>query len=232
MTPRMSGMARRSAEAGRILTVSRSWVAEAGQFARAGVLLAARAWLGQAIFVHQLMTMMHDRGFDNAPPVAATLLHDVAPLLLLTGLLTRPVALLLALGVGLQNAGAMLTEPRLILLAWLAIGGAGPLSLDFLLRRGLARVPLRAVTLGNRFYGWCDAVGGVALPLVTRLAVACIIAAGTGYAAWPVPGTGALVTLPWWLLLPCWALVLGVATRPAAVFLAAAAPAVFPDAPP
>jgi NADH dehydrogenase FAD-containing subunit/uncharacterized membrane protein YphA (DoxX/SURF4 family) len=232
MTPKMSWLARRSAEAGKILTVSRSRVEEVGRAGRAGLLLAARAWLGQAIFVHQLMTMMHQRGFDKAPPVAVSLLHDVAPLLLLTGLLTRPVALLLASGVGLQSAGTMLTGPRLILLVWLAVGGAGPLSLDFLLRRGLARVPLRAVTLGNRLYAWCSAIGGVALPLATRLTVASIIAAGSGFAAWPVPGTGTLLTLPWWLLLPCWTLVLGVATRPSAVLLAVAAPAVFPNAPP
>jgi NADH dehydrogenase FAD-containing subunit len=231
MTPKLYGMDRRFAEARAILSVDRSWLTEGGKAARAGLLLAARVWLGQAIFIHQLMTMMHDGGFDKAPPIAATLLPDVAPLLLLTGLLTRPVALLLALGIGLQNVDPMPTEARLILLIWLAVGGAGPLSLDFMLRRGLAHVPVGVVTFGNRFYRWCDAVSSIALPLVTRLAVAALIAAGDGSAIWPVPGTGALLPLPWWLLLPCWALVLGAATRPTAILLAAAAPAVFPDAP-
>jgi NADH dehydrogenase/putative oxidoreductase len=41
---------------------------------------------------------------------------------------------------------------------------------------------------------------------------------------WPVPFTGELVTAPWWLLLPCWALLLGVATRPVALILCAVAP--------
>jgi NADH dehydrogenase FAD-containing subunit len=231
MTPTMSKRAdRRFARVFEILTLSPSCAGWVSRAARAGLLLAVRAWLGQAIFIHQLMTMMHARGFDTAPPVAASLVRAVAPLLLLTGLLTRPVALLLALGVGLEHAGVVLTGPRLVLLAWLAVGGAGPLSLDFLLRRGLAQVPIRAVRAGNRFYAWCDAVAAVALPLATRLIVATMIAAGSGIAAWAVPGTGALVTAPWWLLLLCWALVLGAATRPVALLLCAAAPAVFPDA--
>ena len=159
MTPDVSKRpAGRSARVFEILTISPHWAGWMSRAARAGLLLAARAWLGQAIFIHQLMTMMHTSGYDQAPPVAASLIRDVAPLLLLTGLLTRPVALLLALGVGLEHAGVVLTGPRLILLAWLAVGGAGPVSLDFLLRRGLAQVPIRAVRAGNRFYAWCDAV--------------------------------------------------------------------------
>jgi NADH dehydrogenase FAD-containing subunit len=231
MTPNVSRLpAGRSARVFEILTISPNFAGWVSRAARAALLLAARAWLGQAIFIHQVMTMMHASGFDKAPPVAASLIRDVAPLLLLMGLLTRPVALLLALGVGLEHAGAVLTGPRLILLAWLAMGGAGPLSLDFLLRRGLAHVPIRAVRAGNCFYAGCDAVAGVALPLATRLIVATMIGAGSGIAAWVVPGTGALVTAPWWLLLLCWALALGAAAKPVALLLCAAAPAVFPDA--
>jgi NADH dehydrogenase FAD-containing subunit len=210
------------------LTALHHVTAEASPAIRAVLLLAARAWLGQAIFIHQIMAMMHGRGADQPPGVTATMIWDVTPILLVTGLLTRPTALLLALGIGLQNAGAMLTGPHEILLAWLILGGAGPLSFDFWLRRGLTRVPLRMVTDGNRFYGWCDAVGAVALPLATRLAMGLMIAAGIGSAVWPVPGTGALVTAPWWLLLLCWALLLGAGTRISALLLAAIAPTIFP----
>jgi NADH dehydrogenase/putative oxidoreductase len=59
-----------------------------------------------------------------------------------------------------------------------------------------------------------------------------VIADGNGFAAWAVPGTGALVTAPWWMLLCCWALVLGVATRPAALLLCVLVLAVFPGAMP
>ncbi|WP_428394246.1 NAD(P)/FAD-dependent oxidoreductase [Lichenicoccus sp.] len=224
----MSGtLARRAAEVFETWAVSPSWAGVIGRAAQAALLLVARVWLSQAIFVHQLMTMMHARGFAETPPVGVTMVQGVAPLLLATGLLTRPVALLLALGVGLDDAGAMLTKPRLLLLAWLAVGGSGPLSLDFLLGRGLARVPVWAVRTGNRFYNRLDALAGVALPLVTRLGVAFVIAAGSGFAIWAVPGTGALVTAPWWLLLPCWALIFGAVTRISALLLCGLAPAVF-----
>jgi NADH dehydrogenase/putative oxidoreductase len=210
-------------------TTGRRWARPAGSVAQTVLLLAARVWLSQVIFIHQLMAMMHAGGFAEVPSAGATLLRGVAPMLLVTGLLTRPVALLLAFGIG-SDVGAMLTGPELVLLAWLAIGGAGPFSLDFLLRRGLARVPIWAVRAGNRFYAACDAAGRVALPFITRLGLASVIAGGTGFAAWSVPGTGAPVTAPWWVLLPCWALALGFATGPAALLLCVLAPTVFPGA--
>jgi NADH:ubiquinone reductase (H+-translocating) len=183
-----------------------------------------KAELSQVIFVHQIMMMMHAGGFAEAPAVGATLIQSVAPLLLATGLATRPVALLLAFGVGQDLSGAHLAGPQAILLIWLLIGGAGPLSLDFLLRGGLARVPVRAVRVASRLYARSDALGDFALPLGTRLYLAIAIAGGTGFAEWPVPFTGELVTAPWWLLLLCWALLFGVATRPVAVLLCALAP--------
>ena len=98
------------------------------------------------------MMMMRAEGFAEAPSVGATLIRSVAPLLLATGLATRPVALLLVLGVGQGLSGAHLAGPQAILLIWLLIGGAGPLSLDFLLRGGLARVPVWAVRAISRLY--------------------------------------------------------------------------------
>ena len=77
--------------------VGRSAAVAAG-VAQAALLLAARIWLSQAIFVHQIMMMMRAEGFSEAPPVADTLIHSLAPLLLATGLATRPVGLLLLLG--------------------------------------------------------------------------------------------------------------------------------------
>ena len=199
-------------------------VAIAGNIVHAFLLLAARVWLSQAIFVHQIMMMMRAEGFAEAPSAGATLIRSVAPLLLATGLATRPVALLLVLGVGQSLAGPHLAGPQAILLIWLLIGGAGPLSLDFLLRGGLARVPVWAVRAISRLYAWSDAFGDFALPFGTRLYLALAIAGGTGFAMWPVPLTGELVTAPWSMLLLCWALLLGLATRPVALLLCALAP--------
>jgi NADH dehydrogenase FAD-containing subunit len=196
----------------------------AGNFAHAFLLLAARIWLSQAIFVHQIMMMMHAEGVAEAPSTGATLIRSITPLLLATGLVTRPVALLLVLGVGQSLAGTHLAGPQAVLLIWLLIGGAGPLSLDFLLRGGLARVPVWAVRTISRLYAWSDALGDFVLPVGTRLYLALVIAGGTGFAMWPVPLTRELVTAPWSILLLCWALLLGVATRPVAVLLCALAP--------
>ena len=170
------------------------------------------------------MMMMRAEGFAEAPSAGATLIRSIAPLLLATGLVTRPVALLLVLGVGQSLAGTHLAGPQAILLIWLLIGGAGPLSLDFLLRGGLARVPVWAVRAISRLYAWSDALGDFVLPVGTRLYLALAIAGGTGFAMWPVPLTGELVTAPWSMLLLCWALLLGLATRPVAVLLCALAP--------
>jgi NADH dehydrogenase FAD-containing subunit len=199
-------------------------VAIAGNFAHAFLLLAARIWLSQAIFVHQIMMMMRAEGFAEAPSAGATLIRSIAPLLLATGLVTRPVALLVVLGVGQSLAGTHLAGPQAVLLIWLLIGGAGPLSFDFLLRGGLARVPVWAVRAISRLYAWSDALGDFVLPVGTRLYLALAIAGGTGFAMWPVPLTSELVTAPWSMLLLCWALLLGVATRPVAVLLCALAP--------
>ena len=199
-------------------------VAIAASILRAILLLAARIWLSEALFVHQIMMMMRSEGFAETPSVGATLLQSVAPLLLATGLATRPIALLLVLGVGQGLSGAHLAGPQIILLLWLVIGGAGPLSLDFLFRSGLARVPVWAVRATSRLYAWIDALGAIILPLGTRLYLGFAIASGTGLALWGLPFTADLVTAPWWLLLVCWALLFGVATRPSAVLLCALAP--------
>ena len=214
----------------RVSAVFEDWVAIgrnvaiAGNFAHAFLLLAARIWLSQAIFVHQIMMMMRAGGFAEAPSAGATLIRSIAPLLLATGLVTRPVALLLVLGVGQSLAGTHLAGPQAVLLIWLLIGGAGPLSFDFLLRGGLARVPVWAVRAISRLYAWSDALGDFVLPVGTRLYLTLAIAGGTGFATWPVPLTGELVTAPWSMLLLSWALLLGLATRPVALLLCGLAP--------
>ena len=211
--------------------VCRRWAWHAASILQAVVLLAVRIWLSQAIFVHQLMAMIHAEGATGMPSAGETLLRSVAPMLLIIGLLTRPIVVLLALGIGLDS-GVRLTWVDLLLLAWLAGGGAGRISLDYLLRRGLSTVPIAAIRAGNRLYAKCDAVARVALPFVTRLGVAFVVADGSGVAAWAVPSTGTEVTAPWWVLMVCWALVLGIATRVAALVLCVLTLAAFSGAMP
>ena len=200
------------------------WTVFTGGVVRSGLLLVARIWLSQAIFVHQIMAMMRPTGFSEAPSGGSTLIQSVAPLLLASGLATRPVAFLLLLGVGRDVSEAHLAGLQAVLLVWLLIGGAGPLSLDFLLRAGLARVPVWAVRSISRLYAASDALGELVLPLGTRVTLAIAIAAGIGFAMWPVPFTGELVTAPWWTLLLCWALLFGLGTRPVALILCVIAP--------
>jgi NADH dehydrogenase FAD-containing subunit len=202
----------------------RRWVCVPGQVAQAGLLLAARIWLSQVIFVHQLMMMMHAEAFAGAPPMGATMIRSVAPLLLAMGLFTRPLAVILTLGIGLKGAGSHLTTLQTILLIWLVAGGPGPLSVDFLLRSGLTRVPILTVRAFSRLYAWSDQFAATALPFGTRLYFALAIAEGTGAAIWPSPVTGALLTGPWWTLLFCWVLLFGVATRPVALLLCGLTP--------
>src|ERR1700761_5455847 len=52
--------------------------AVAAGIAQAILLLAARIWLSQAIFVHQMMIMMRAEGFSVAAPVGATLIQSIA----------------------------------------------------------------------------------------------------------------------------------------------------------
>jgi hypothetical protein len=136
------------------------------------------------------------------------------------------VALLLILSVGQSLSGVHIAGLQSVLLIWLLIGGAGSLSLDFLLRGGLARVPVWALRAARRLYAWGDALGDFALPLGTGLYLAVAIAGGTGFAAWSVPLTGELVTASLWSLLLCWALLLGLATRSVALLVCALTPAI------
>jgi uncharacterized membrane protein YphA (DoxX/SURF4 family) len=145
------------------------------------LLLLARIWFGQVVFVHQIMTMAegpHGGLFSGALRVPSGLdaaLHSVVPLLLTIGLLTRPVALVLlvetiadshgALAVGAQGA-------KLALLAWLVVSGAGGVSLDNLLGRGLSWIPFRPIRLTRGLYVWLERYLGPLLQFVIRVGLA------------------------------------------------------------
>ena len=111
-------------------------LAGAGQLAYPVVLVAARLWLGQATFVHGLMAMMQAQGLSHLPSAPETALEGALPVLLAVGLLTRPAALMLLLGVGNAGFEQVLADPRGLLFIWLIAQGAGPLSFDFCCGQG------------------------------------------------------------------------------------------------
>ena len=85
------------------------------------LLLSTRIWLSQVVFVHRIMMMMAAGGGHVAPFALDAAIQGVGPLLLASGLLTRPVALALLVGTDWSpsgsNAGSPL--PKAALLAWL-----------------------------------------------------------------------------------------------------------------
>ena len=125
-----------------------SWVAVArrvvitGGILHAILLLTARISLGQAIFVHQIMMMMRAQGFAVAPSAGATLIRGVGRAAC-GGLATRPVALFSSLASARILPGHT-GRPPSDSLDLVAGGRRGSLAFDFLLRGGLARVPVWA----------------------------------------------------------------------------------------
>jgi NADH dehydrogenase FAD-containing subunit/uncharacterized membrane protein YphA (DoxX/SURF4 family) len=195
------------------------WLRSTGRLVHAGVLLAARIWLAQGAFVHGLMAMMQAEGFSRLPPALDTMLQGVLPVLLVVGLLTRPVALVFLLGFGQPGMEQDLTGLRGLLLLWLVAQGAGPLSVDSLLRIGLRRVPFSLMRALARLYRGIERLTNDGLPLATRLYLAVFLATGSGTALWRQPITGDLLTAPLWLILLGWCLILGLLTRPIAMAL-------------
>jgi NADH dehydrogenase FAD-containing subunit len=205
------------------------WMRILGTVAQAVLLLVARIWLSQTIFVHGLMMMMSAEGVIRTPPTWPTLMQGVDPLLLAAGFATRPVALFVLLGIGVEGAGSGLSWPHVILLIWLVARGAGSLSVDFPIRYGLGHVPILAVRVVSQLYARIDRLSDVILPLWTRLYLALAIAGGSGVAIWPQPISGELITAPWGIILLAWMLIAGVATRLTALILCSLAPLMVPS---
>jgi NADH:ubiquinone reductase (H+-translocating) len=203
------------------------------------LLLLARIWFGQVVLVHQIMTMAenhHGSLFPaglRVPSGLEAALHSVVPLLLTVGLLTRPVALVLivetiagshgALAVGAQGA-------KLALLAWLAVSGAGAVSLDNLLGRGVSWIPFRPIRLTHGFYIWLERSLDSPLRFLIRAGLAAsLVNLVLPVGSWLQNGMFGASTTP--LVHPGWlaaalalALVLGCATRFAALFIAVMVP--------
>ncbi|EEA04514.1 NADH dehydrogenase (ubiquinone) [Burkholderia sp. H160] len=199
------------------------------------LLLLARIWFGQVVFVHQIMTMAEGfhggllAGGLRVPSGLDAALHSVVPLLLTVGLLTRPVAFALfvetiagshgALAAGAQGA-------KLALIAWLVVSGAGAFSLDNILGRGLSWIPFRPIRLTHGLYIWLERNLDSLLRLVIRAGLAAsLVNFVLPVGSWSQTGmfgtaVTSLVEPVWCALALALALVLGCATRFAALFIA------------
>jgi len=198
------------------------------------LLLIARVWFGQVVFVHRIMAMAESAhsgsvsGVLHAPSGVEALLHVIAPLLLSVGFLTRPIALLFfvqtGLGVSAMSSGAI--GVKIALLGWLVVSGPGVLSVDHLLKRGLLFFPSRLLQLGGRIYDAIERNGTHVALLAIRIALAVSI---TDYVSPALSHTGlmmfgvaasSLIHPAWLAIVIAVGLALGVGTRFGALIFA------------
>jgi NADH dehydrogenase FAD-containing subunit len=200
------------------------------------LMLGSRLWLGQIILVRQAMAMMLSA--DSALVHGVTGASGwniesgfwlVAPFGLMIGLLTRPFALALLLHAVVpmvDAAGGTAELPSAVLLIWVIAAGPGAFSLDEWLGYGLARSALRPA---RRIAQLCGVLTRVLRPvalLVLRLEAAALVIAAAAVMA---PGLGYLlrsgvVPSRGWHAVVAVVLILGFASRPVALSLAALVP--------
>lgn len=192
------------------------------------VLLCARIWYGQVYFVHQIMamSMAHQAALSVGPALYVpsslqAVFHGVAPLLITTGFLTRPVSLVVMVFEIMAGMHGTFSAPevgRLGLLVWLAVYGAGPLSLDALLARGLSLAPLGIMGYLLRAYEWVDQYIAAHFVVVVRLAIATAFVSSA--ILW-LPGAGGMVpfgspeytALRYMIFIAGWLVAAGLLTR-------------------
>jgi NADH dehydrogenase/putative oxidoreductase len=208
--------------------------------------LGIRLWLAQAFVVAGVEQMM----MGHAPTAAASgmpgvmldvtgslpgmIVQAVCPPLLAAGLLTRPVALALLLqAVLLALPGAPPDAARFIvvLLIGLGVAGAGPLSLDHLLKRGLSSSAVPGAAAIGRGFAWLSDRGGpvwllglrvwlAAAPAGLALAELGVTPASFGVLPWLPVQPSMVAMLPSWLgLLLAALLAIGLFGRLAALAL-------------
>jgi NADH:ubiquinone reductase (H+-translocating) len=203
------------------------------------LLLIARIWFGQVVLVHQIMTMAEGGhagaqfGSLHLPSGTDVAVRAVMPVLLSTGLLTRPIALVFLLETlwghfGAMNASAL--GAKVALLGWLVVSGPGGLSFDSLLARGLRWIPFGALRAMRGLYGWLDRHAAPLAQLAIRLSLAMSLLACAApmfsRAANMMFGESAtaLVCPAWFAVTIAVALAFGVGTRFAALSVAAMIP--------
>lgn len=173
--------------------------------------LAIRLWLAQAFFVSAVLKIAN---WDTAlflaeneypvawmDPVTAAYLGAGIELfgsvLLAAGLVTRFAALpMLVLSIVIQLNYSALDTHLLwaALFAWYALRGAGPISFDNLLRRGLADTALPFAAAVAHAFDWISRKLTPLLQLWLRIWIALALLAATAS-----PTAGAFLDAGWWL---------------------------------
>lgn len=210
------------------------------------LLLGCRVWLGQIVLVRQVTAMMTGTVHASPPGAAGHALagtvaswglesafYVVAPLCLMVGLLTRPIALVLLLRAFVPAVGAVgatALPPAIALLAWLVATGPGPFSLDGLLGHGLVWSAFGPAKGIGRFYAALTRGLQPLVLLLMRVGAAALVVApasatALGLRHLGLSGEPMLPSLsPGWQLVIALALGLGIAAGPAALALAATVP--------
>jgi putative oxidoreductase len=237
-----------------IATLRAAWAVNAAvtRFARGALWpaldLLTRLWLAQVFLVSAILKLAdwqraiylatHEYPVSWMDPLTAASLGAATELiggaLLATGFLTRYASLgLLVLTVVIQTQYVALDSQLfwMALFGWYVLAGAGPLSLDHVLRRGLARTALPLVPGIIRATGWIrEFVAPLGLSLVRAWLGAAFLVTAAGAAA---EGRDLAIWLPLATLSPAplalalgagFALLAGIATRYVALLLMVALP--------
>jgi NADH dehydrogenase FAD-containing subunit len=198
-------------------------------------LLATRVWIGQVVFVHQIMSMVQGgshgllQGALSVPSSFDVAAHAAVPLLLSLGLLTRPLALVLLAGAFAtgEGASASIASPLLI---WLVVAGPGAFSLDALLARGAPFAPFGPLRRVRAFYQSLSVYLMPVLLFATRIGLGLALylpfSHSASLAGMPMPMS---LTMPfdapaWAAIVLALALALGCATRVVAAICAVMIP--------
>jgi putative oxidoreductase len=207
--------------------------------------LAIRLWLAQSFLVSGILKVSNwDTALNLAryeypvswmDPVTAAYLgaaiEIVCPVFLALGLATRAAALpmlILSLVIQFNYVALDVNLFWAVLLAWYVIMGAGPLSLDRGLARGLSDSALPGAAAGVHLFRWVTRNVGPPLKLALRLWLAVALLAGSGWEVFSKLGNAVLplqtaVHFPYGVSLVCAPLLaLGLGTRFAALLLMAA----------
>ncbi|MGH8781695.1 FAD-dependent oxidoreductase [Paraburkholderia sp.] len=203
------------------------------------LLFLARLWFGQVVLVHRVMEMATDGNAAHAtailrvPSAVEAATQGVLPLLLSVGLFTRPVAVILVMSMAVDASSPLAAGAigaRLALLAWVVVNGPGAFSVDHLLARGMASSPFGPLRMICQLYQWITRFVTPVMQLLIRAGLFLAITPLTALYASSLPfamfgdATSALIRPQWWALVIEGALLLGAATRGAALVVALTIP--------
>ena len=142
--------------------------------------LGIRIWLAQLFWVASMSTRFEGEAaaafaLDTAGSALASV-EIAASLLLLCGLASRIAALVLIAVVLAAGPANAVTIILIVILASYPILGAGVLSIDQALSRGLQRIPLILVAAMTSFCGQLTKLAGPLYVLALRLLIAAVLA--------------------------------------------------------